>query len=566
MEHGPLAAVLLVLALGLPVVMVLHRLRVGALVAYLFTGALAAFLTREVDGLQAIEVGALQPMAEIGAALLLFALGLEFDPSAYRSQMRRILIASVGQIVLTVMAGTGAGLLAGLPLPHAVAIGCCLTMSSTLFIMRGLDERGLRTRPEGRLVLGLSLVQDVALAPMIVLLSFILPNAGSRPWPEILIGMVLFGLATWWFRKVLATRLVARIAALKVPEIEVAFSVVIALGAAWLAGHAGLGLAFGAFCAGLALGGGAHRSTIAASIHPLQGLMAILFFIAIGMLFDPRYVIANPLVVGMALVLSLSAKIALAGAAFRLAGMDARSALGSGLLVGSIGEFSFVIASAAFGASKDPAVQDLYRLAVAVTCLGLALTPVLVRIAVRFLPRPASELVTASGDTVVVAGLGPVGNTVVEVLRSRGHPLLLVDRNTALLAPWQGVEGITCHPGRIEELDDWLPALGHRPALVVLTFPIADTSALVAQKLTIMDPDLVVVARSQYLRQCDTLTLAGVRHIICDEQAVLDQLDPLLDRALTEAGGQPRRMHPTLRTFNRLDPATDRIDKPIIPP
>ncbi len=559
MDNGLFGAVLLLLAVGLPLVVLMHRLRAGALAGYLLTGAVLGTIGRYWEPFSAVNPANLAPLAEIGAVLLLFTLGLEFDLRALRPQLRQLAIGAPVQIGLTVMVGTLAGMAVGLSPGAAVAIGCCLAMSSTLFILRGLDERGMRHRPEGRLAVSMSLAQDISVAPMLLLLSLVLPASAPKPWWWIVAGMVVFALGTLWFRRVLAGLFIDRLKGLQVPEVEVAFAVVVALGASWLADHAGLGAAFGAFCAGLALGGTGHRESVHASVRPLQGLMAILFFAAMGVLFDPAFVAANPLQVVVALAVSVVAKVVLAAVALRLAGMRARTALGAGLLVGSFGEFSFIIAGAAFGGTTDPHLQHLYNLAIAVTCLGLALTPFLTVLAVRFLPRSPLEAVSALGDTVVVAGLGPIGNTVVAALRSRGHPLLLVDRNRRLLDPWEGITGITCHLGRIEDMDDWLPTLGHRPVLVVLTFPIADTSALVARRLHELDPLLVIVARSPFLAQCDLLRAAGVRHVICDEAAVADALTPVLDQALCDAGGDPRRQVSTRLTLKRI---TARVDNP----
>ena len=168
----------------------------------------------------------------------------------------------------------------------------------------------------------------------------------------------------------------------------------------------------------------------------------------------------------------------------------------------------------------------------------------------RFLPRSQLDLITEPGETVVVAGLGPVGNTVVQALRSQGLPLLLIDRNEHLLSPWSGDQGIRCHQGRIEDMEDWLPILGHRPALVVLTYPIVDASALVATRLRDLDPDLVIVARAPYESQIEVLERAGVRHVICDERETARALLPLLLAALDT--GDQNRMRVTRRTLREL--------------
>jgi CPA2 family monovalent cation:H+ antiporter-2 len=328
------------------------------------------------------------------------------------------------------------------------------------------------------------------------------------------------------------------------PELETIFGLTIALGAAAATEHIGLGGALGAFAAGLALGGGEHRHAVESNLRPLLGVTAVLFFASMGALFDARFVLANWWQIAALVLASGVLKAGIAAFGLRLAGLPPRSALGTGLLLAQIGEFSFVLATAAFADADDPTIRHLFNLIVATTCISLALAPLLAAFASRLLPRPGIARDARVGDTIVVAGLGPVGNSVVETLRNEGHRLLLVDRNERLLAPWEGVAGVEIHRGRIEQIDDWLPRLGQRPPLVVLTFPIADTSALVARRLREFDPRLVVLARAPFRAQIDVLRSAGVQFVICDEEETTRSLLPLLNEALRAA--PPSSTRPTV--------------------
>ena len=534
MGHDVFIAVLIMLLISLPLAALAVRLRLGALTGYLVAGALAGALAQHQGWANAVTTGHLQPLAEIGAALLLFTLGLELDLGALRRNIRPVLIGGGGQIVLTLLAGTGIGLAIGLPLGHGVAIGACLSMSSTIFLLRALDERRLRNRSEGQICLGITLLQDLALAPLLVLIALFIPQQETRPLGVIAAAAGVLLAATWVIRKMLASRLIMNLRGLHVPEIEITFAVTVALGSAWLSEHWGLGAASGAFCAGLALGGAEHRRHLAHLVAPLQGLFAVIFFGAMGVLFQPAFVMDHALQVAVALIASLGLKVLIGGLTLRLAGWPVRSAIGGGLMLGNIGEFSFVLAATAFADSADPAIKDLGSLMVAITCLSLALTPLLMTLASRFLPTTTLDRITESGESVVVAGLGPVGHATVEALRSRGCPLLLVDRNAALLEPWRNVPGVRVHLGKIEDMEDWLPVLGHRPALVVLTYPIADASAIAARRLLALDPDLPIIARAAYTGEIPILTRAGVRHVICDEQETARALMPLVAEALRQ--------------------------------
>ncbi|MEK7413677.1 MAG: cation:proton antiporter, partial [Planctomycetota bacterium] len=525
MDSG-LGAILGILALGVVIVLAFQRLGVSALVAYLVTGIIAG---PSVMGL--VHAESLEPVAKIGAALLLFTIGLELDLSAARRRLRPILISSTIQICLTLIAGSAIAWLAGLPLPYAVAVGACLTMTSSIVIMRALDERKLRNREEGQISLGVCLVQDMALGPLMLLIAALTPiQRGDNPWVMAL-GVALFAGGTWLLRRVMASQLVERLRASKLPEVESAFAITIALGAAAFSDRLGLGAAFGAFAAGLSLGGQGSRKMVEDSTRPLAGLTAILFFAAMGALFDVRFVVAHWLEVTALTIVALIVKAPIAAFAMRLSGMTWRRAWGCGLLLAQVGEFAFVLAAAAFANTGNPEMLDLYRLVIATTCISIASAPILAWMAQPFLPSTKLDLLRSSGDTVVIAGLGPVGNTVVDTLRKQGVPLLLIDRNERLLAPWEGVAGVRIHLGRIEDMEDWIPLVGHRPSLIVLTFPVADASAIVARRLRGLDPSLRIIARAPFTAQVQQLLDAGAHEVICDEAETSRALMPMLERA-----------------------------------
>ena len=563
---GDFAPIVLLLLIGSALAVATTRIGLGALPAYLIAGAACGpgFLAL-VDEKQVAH------LASVGAALLLFALGLDMDLAAMGRRLRTVGTASAIQVSLTIVVVALLAMLFGMPGAQGLALGACLAMSSSLLILRALDEHRLRNKEEGQVALGISLAQDVALGPLLIGLSFILP-LGPRPSVWLMsVGIVGLLAGTVLLRLVLIPIILARVRQAQVAELQVALAVGVALGAAWATKTVGLGEAVGAFCAGLAFG--RDRQSVAPAVEPLQGLTAIFFFAATGLLFSPAYVAGHPFTVVGMLLGTILVKSAIAGFALRVVGMSLRSAIGCGLLVGNVGEFSIILANNLFNGTTDPALIELHQLIMTTCVLSFLAMPGITWLAGRFLPRPRSRLIEDYGETVVIAGLGPVGNTVVQTLHAQGLPLMLVDRNEHLLTPWQGVEGIRCYQGRIEDMDDWLPTLGHRPGLVVLTYPIADTSALIAGRLREMDPELVIVARAPYEAQIDILERAGVRYVICDERETARALLPLLQRALLNAARDPQSTRVNQRTLQRLTAALPylpevegELDKPLTEP
>lgn len=552
-------AILLLLALCFPIVLLTRRLGGSSLIAYILVGAIAGNSGLVEQGNSNVHL-----LAEMGACLLLFSLGLEMDLPKMRKHLKRVLIGAVGQIGLTIAAGAAMMLALGENWQTAVVIGCCLALSSTLMVLRALDEQHLRNKDEGQTVLGLLLAQDFALAPLLLIIAVIMPNANTHQVNSWVMagGVIALLFMTVFLRRFLASHLITRIRHAQVPELEVAMSVTIALGTAYFTENLGMGAAVGAFCAGLALGGDEHRNAIETSTRPLQGLMAIIFFISIGLEFNIHFVLDKPHLVIGALIISIFFKAVIAAFALRLTGMKMRSALGAGIMVGQVGEFSFVLVNVAFQGDQGQHQQDIHNLIITVACLSLALTPLLITLAARFLPRSRIDHIVDSGEHIVVAGLGPVGKTIVRVLHESGHPLMLVDRNEKLLAPWKNTGNIICHLGKIEDMEEWLPTLGSKPRIVVLTFPIVDASAMVTERLLKVDPDLIIIARSPFESQIDALYNAGVRYVICDERESARALQPLLEEIL----GFPVD-HPQFRTahFRKLKTGEyNRHEKPDI--
>ena len=224
------------------------------LIAYLSAGAIAANLNL-VEHNQNVAI-----IAEIGAVLVLLP-GPRTGPgqvsSAFSPYCRGRWTANQPHPWWLVLIW-----LLGLSVGASVAIGACLTLSSTLMVLKALDEKGLRNKQEGQTVLGLLLAQDISIGPLMLLVSLANPvDEGGHLW-AIGLGSVVLLLATIGLRRALATRMIAKIRGANSSEIDIAFALVMAIGTAMLAEFFHLGAAVGAFLAGLALGDRNHREVV----------------------------------------------------------------------------------------------------------------------------------------------------------------------------------------------------------------------------------------------------------------------------------------------------------------
>lgn len=436
-----------------------RRLRIPSAVGFMLTGILIGpGALGWIDDPHHVET-----LADIGVSVLLFIIGLEFSLSRLREIWRAFLIAGPLQVVVTV-AGTAALLLAlpvGATPPQAVFAGMLLALSSTAMVLRLLAERGETHAPQGRLLLGMLLFQDVAIVPMLVAVPILAGTSRLAMGPGLLIGAAGVG-AVFLLARYGMPRLVNAVIRSGVRELYVMMAVAVCLGAALITGALGLSPALGAFLAGLLVSESEYSHQVVAEILPFRDLFSSVFFISIGMLLAPAQLWPMATDVGSWLLLTLVLKALAAGAIVRLLGFPLRIAVIVGISIAQVGEFSFVLARIGLEQGLLTPTQNQQLLAVAV--LSLILTPFLLRIAAWAgahtgkhshlpprgvtVPSHASDAeipaVTASAgapstksprlqDHVIVAGYGVNGRNVSRVMREMGIPYVVLELDTAII-------------------------------------------------------------------------------------------------------------------------------------
>ena len=319
-------------------------------------------------------------LANLGVAFLMFALGVEFSFSELTRVRRAALIGGGIQIPLTVALGAGAGLTIGWSWQAALLLGGAFAISSSIVALKLLLGRGEADSPQGRVGLGLGIVQDLSLVPMIALLPVLTGQQGNLGL-SLARSLVTAALALAAVT-VLGTRLVPRVlyavARTESRELFLVTVVLIALGTALASHEAGLSLALGAFLAGLVVSESEFDSQVLAEIIPLRDLFATLFFVSVGMLIEPAFVARHAvLVLGLVGTLVLG-KLVITGGALLAAGVDHRTATLAALLLAQMGEFSFVLAGV--GLADGVIARDQYGLILAVALGSILVAPALLRL------------------------------------------------------------------------------------------------------------------------------------------------------------------------------------------
>lgn len=369
-----------------------QRLRLSPIVGYLVAGISVGPYT---PGFVGDTEFALQ-LSEIGVILLMFGVGLKISIEDMWSVRWVAVPGSVVQLVAAAIMGAAAGIALGMPLAEAVILGISLSIASTIVFMRVLEERRLLKSEEGRIGISWLLVEDLVIVLAIVVLpAWVGAMAGESVSPMALLtafGVTFFKIALFVALMLLIGArvfpwLIVRIAHAKSRELLSLGTLALALGVAWAAYFwFDASFALGAFLAGLALNGSKFSHRVAEDSLPLRDTFAVLFFVAVGMLFDPSVLVREPLGVAAIVLVIILGKAILGYIPMRLLGQSREASILIAIGTAQIGEFSFVLAG--LGVQLEVMTGETYSLILAGALISIALNPILVRFAPQVTPHP----------------------------------------------------------------------------------------------------------------------------------------------------------------------------------
>ena len=361
------------------------RLRQPILLGYVLAGLLLSPLT---PGPRVHDVHNFETMAEIGVILLMFSVGIEFSiPELLRVKWVALAGAPLG-ILLSISLGTGVGALLGWPLLQGVAVGCIISVASTMVLMRLLMDRDEIATGAGRVMITLTLVEDLA----VVILTVVLPSLSSSD--------ASFGYVAWKIGKALLLLIPIALAAWKlVPpllaqvqktcndELALLVALAICMGIAALTEAVGLSLALGAFLAGLFLGTSPFTHKLAQQTVSIRDIFVAFFFITIGMLLDPRTWISSWHLIAVLIGLVLIGKFLIWSGVVRLFGYPKDTAFRVGIGLTQIGEFSFILAQVSLQAGLIS--NEVYHATLAASLITILANATLFRFVKRAAPSSA---------------------------------------------------------------------------------------------------------------------------------------------------------------------------------
>jgi CPA2 family monovalent cation:H+ antiporter-2 len=472
----------------------------------------------------------IESLANIGVVLLLFAIGLEFSLKELLKLGKVSVLGGLAQILLTAAVGYGLGAAIHLNTSAAIFFGFIISLSSTMVVLKMLMEKGELDTTHGRVLLGILLVQDLSVVPMMVAIPAVAGELGGLGAAlGIAFGKavgflaVMLALGYWfipWFLK--------KVAGQRSRELFLLTVIVLCLATAFGTYYVGLSAAFGAFVAGLLVSESSYARQAFADIVPLRDTFAALFFVSLGLVADRQYIFSHAGTIAVIAAVVLIIKFVISTGVTRIFGYSQKTVLmvGTGLI--SVGEFSFVLAL--MGKEAGIFSSDFYNLVVAVAIVTMFVSPFIFNLnsflyrwlsqkhwfGRQLMTRPDPELniqLSELSRHAVICGFGQVGQRIAAVLDKNNFSYLIIELDPTAIekARNQGVSSIYGDASNPEILKH---AKLDKARVLLSTIPDYVATELTVRNALKINPRLDIVARVHRDSDGEMLKDAGATELV----------------------------------------------------
>ena len=520
-----LQLLLILLAAAVGVVVLCRILRMPAMIGYLIVG-----ITIGPHALGWIpDEPETRDLAEFGVVFLMFSIGLEFSLARLRAMQRQVFGLGTAQVVATILLVMLASFFFGLDWRAGLALGGVLAMSSTAIVSKMLVERAELNTLHGQKVMGVLLFQDLAVVPLIIIIPALTSSGqalyATLGWALIKAAVVLAALLVFgqrllrpWFHLV-ATQ--------KSSELFMLNVLLFTLGLAYITELAGLSLALGAFVAGMLISETEYRYQVEEDIKPFRDVLLGLFFVTIGMLLDPRSVIAGFGWILLLLLILLPFKAAVVALLARWFSGDWGSAIRSGLGLAQAGEFGFVLLTLAGGANLLP--HEVMQNVLAAMLLSMLVAPFLIQHAEAIVRRISPDewmnramqihqiavQSMATDAHIIICGYGRSGQALAHFMKQENIRCIALD-----LDPHRVREAMSAGEsvvyGDAAKREVLLAAGLMRAKTLVITYDDKHSALKILQHVNEVRPDLPVVVRTADDTHIEALKQAGAAEVVAE--------------------------------------------------
>ncbi|MCK1967117.1 Kef family K(+) transporter [Franconibacter sp. IITDAS19] len=528
--------------------MLANRLRISPLVGYLLAGVLAGPFT---PGFVA-DTKLAPELAELGVILLMFGVGLHFSIKDLMAVKSIAIPGAVAQIVVATLLGVALSTLMDWSLMTGIVFGLCLSTASTVVLLRALEERQLIDSQRGQIAIGWLIVEDLVMVLTLVLLPAVagMLEKGNLGFASLAVdmGFTIGKVAAFIALMMLVGRrlvpwILARSASTGSRELFTLAVLALALGIAFGAVELfDVSFALGAFFAGMVLNESELSHRAAHDTLPLRDAFAVLFFVSVGMLFDPMILIDEPLAVLGTLAIIVFGKSLAAFLLVKLFGHSQRTALTIATSLAQIGEFAFILAG--LGMALDLLPQNGQNLVLAGAILSIMLNPILFALLERFLQKTETleeqtleEAIEEEQQNPVdicnhalLVGYGRVGSLLGERLLAQEIPLVVVETSRSRVDDLRerGIRAVLGNAANEE-----IMSLAHLDCArwLLVTIPNGYEAGEIVAAARAKRPDIEIIARAHYDDEVDYIAERGANEVVMGEREIANTMLSLLEQA-----------------------------------
>lgn len=520
---GLAADIVIIVVAALIGALIAQKIKQPLIIGYIFAGIVVGPYT---GGITVGDIHEIELLAEIGVALLLFALGLEFSLDELKPVRAIALIGTPIQIILSMALGYGVCQYMGMTSSASLWFGAVISLSSTMVTLKILMSRGLMGTLSSRVMIGMLIIQDLAVVPMMIILPQISdPTAGLPLLGIAVLKSVGFLVVMFYLGRKLLPLFLSYVAKWNSRELFILTVTALGLGVGYATYLFGLSFAFGAFVAGMVLNESDYGHQALSDIVPLRDIFGLLFFTSVGMLLDPSFLLDHWVTILTLVVLISGIKGLIFAVLARLFRYINIVPLAVGLGLFQVGEFSFVLART--GLESQSIDNYLYSLILTVSVLSMIISPFVsylagplytIRKRLFKQERPQMENMPRHGlhGHTVIAGGGRVGQNIARVLTQLSVPFVIVELNFQRMneckqAAYPVIFGDMSQPIVMEASN-----LSEAKLLIVTT-PAAMLTRSIVDLAHGIKPGLHIVARADGVEQACKLYASGVYMAVIPE-------------------------------------------------
>ncbi len=530
MEIPLLGDISVIFGLAVAVLFVCHLLRIPSIVGFLLTGVVAG-----PHGLGLIKaVHEVELLAEIGVVMLLFTIGIEFSLKNLLRVKKAVMVAGSLQVFVTLLIVYFIEVGLGADRGTAIFLGFLMALSSTAIVLKLLQERAEIDTPHGRTTLAILIFQDIIVVPMMLITPMLAGGTGDLGESLMLLAAKGLGVVVLVFlcARYVVPVLLFQVARTRSRELFLLTIVIICLATAWLTSSIGLSFALGAFLAGLIISESEYSHHALSNILPFRDIFTSLFFVSIGMLFDIKFLLAQPGTVFLIALGILTLKAILAGVATVPLGFPLRTVLLVGLGLSQVGEFSFILSKT--GVDHGLLSGQTYQMFLAVAVVTMAATPFVIAGAPRFAtlveglrggPKGKARrqearshpcMLGAFNDHIIIIGYGLNGRNVARAARAAGIDYAILEMNPETVREERAKgEPIFFGDAVREEVLEQLGIYCARVVIIAISDPVATRQ--VVSVVREENPKVHIIARTRYSTEMKPLYELGANEVIPEE-------------------------------------------------